>query len=248
MMTIRAPKLELELEPEAERPTIVSRQPLKAVALAAIATMAGGCASVPEETVELSYLVGQDLEAMYRSYDDLVAAQFDEFRARRIEYLENEWIPAFLEDWVESGKLVETAKGEVVWSDDAGDFVRPTADEQEQQRLDTVLEWSHAAIEQIDDKRSELIDPLDEREAEIREDIHESFAKTRYANAQVTAHLNSIRKVQRLQDRATARLGADDLIADIDEAVADLSSWAADGLEKVRAQDARVTEATGSEE
>ena len=219
------------------------RNSLSLLAIGAVTVFMPGCASVPDEVVELSYLVGQDLEEMHRSYEDLITDRFDDFRERRIEYLETVWIPAFLEDWVESGRLIDTAKGEVVWSEDENEFVPPTPGREERQRLDTIRQWSNAAIAEIEEKRKELIAPLDERESEILDDVRRSFEKIRHANAHVTAHLNSIRKVQEVQSRALERFGAKDEIEKLDETIEELSQWAADGLSEIRAKDRQLERA-----
>ncbi len=127
-----------------------------------------GCASVPKEVVELSYLIGQDLAQLQQSYDSLVHQRFEDFRARRIDYFENVWTPEFIGEWMVDGRLIDTAKGIVVYDEALDDFVAPTPGREQQQLRATINEWSQAAIAEIDDKRKSLTGPLDAQEQEIR--------------------------------------------------------------------------------
>ena len=76
-----------------------------------------GCASVPSEVVELSALTGRDLVEVHSSYQTLIHEFYDQLRGRRVDYLENTWVPAYIKDWVEEGRLRDTAAGKVVWDD-----------------------------------------------------------------------------------------------------------------------------------
>ena len=218
----------------------------KALLVAVICTWVAGCSSVPKEVVELSYQIGTDLDVLHRSYDAMVADRFTEFRARRERYLEEEWIPVFLADFIKNGKLVETAKGSVVWSDEADDFVAPTPGREQTQLLATVREWSNAAIAEIAVKRGELIDPLDAQEIAIRRDLDEAFTRLRTANTYITAHLNSIRKVEEVQSQALDKIGLADIVQKLDVAIANVSKSADSGLQKIRKADGIVDDAVDS--
>lgn len=200
----------------------------------AIFILVSGCASVPSEVVELSYTVGADVREVQRSYDALITARFEALRQERLDYLNNEWKPVFLEDWVASGRLIDTARGEVVYSESEDAFVPPDADRAEQQRLDTILQWSEAAMAQIEAKRTELIEPLNQREASIRADMNAAFNQIISANAQVSAHLSSIRRVEAVQSEALSQINAEDEVRQLNQRVMDVSEWAREGLEEIR--------------
>lgn len=200
----------------------------------AIFVLISGCATVPPEVVELSYTVGADVREIQRSYDALITARFEALRQERLDYLSNEWQPIFLEDWVMSGRLIETARGEVVYSATEDVFVPPDAARAEQQRLDTIQQWSEAAIAQIEAKRSELIEPLNQREASIRADMNAAFNQIISANAQVTAHLTSIRRVDAVQSEVLSRINAEDEVRQLNQRILDVSEWAREGLEEIR--------------
>jgi len=204
-------------------------------AVAVVATIfLAACTTIPKETVELSYLMGQDLRELQRSYDQMIVDRFDDYRSEREAYLDDEWIPLFLEDWVSTGRLIETARGEVVWDIEKEMFVNPSAGEAQQQRLDTVLIWSREAVYAIEQKRKELLAPLNSREAEVRRDVREAFDQIIAANAHITAQLNSLRDVQEIQQDITRRLQVDDELAQINEMLSNTSQWADDQLESIK--------------
>ena len=201
-----------------------------------------GCSSVPKESVELSYQVGQDISALQRTCSSLVQQRFAEFRQRRIDYLEQEWVPLFLENWVSDGKLIEVARGELVWSDEADDFVAPTPGSEHQQLLATVHGWSRVSHAKIGAKRRELLGPLDSQEAQILLELDRAFDRMTRANAHITAQLNSLRKVKEVQNQALESIGARETVEALNDRLIGLSDDSEQGLEKVRKADGQVDE------
>lgn len=202
-----------------------------------------GCATVPPEAVELSYIVGQDLTKLKNSYDLLIEQRFEDYRAQRIDYLENIWTPAFIAEWIEDGRLIDTARGNVVYDESVDDFVPPTPGRERQQLLATIHSWSDAAIEEIADKRASLLEPLDQQEREVRREARAAFDQLIQANAVITAHLNSIREVHDLQSRALDALGIQDVVASLNDKLVQVSGGARDGLDATRKADGLVDKA-----
>jgi len=153
-----------------------------------------GCATIPKEVVELSYTVGQDLGAIHLSYRNLIQEHFQNLREQAISFLENKWVPHYIEDFIKEGELVESAKG----SDP-------------KKVLEDVQLWAEVALEEIENKKRELIEPIDKDEKELLKLVDEAFSRLIRANATITAHLNSIRKVKKVQDEALKALELKDL-------------------------------------
>ena len=65
--------------------------------------------------------------------------------------------------------------------------------------------WARAAIEEIDAKRSEFVDSLNVRETALLARIDDAFTRTINANA--TAYLKSLLKVEEMQDRVLQATG-----------------------------------------
>lgn len=198
------------------------------------------CASVPPEAVELSYLVGRDIGKLQQSYDLLLEQRFEDYRAQRITYLEDVWAPAFIAEWIRDGRLVDTARGGVVYDESQDKFVAPTPGREQQQLLSTIYGWSDAAIFEINDKRASLLDPLDEQERQVRREARAAFDQLIRANALITAHLNSIREVQDFQNQALEALGIEDVVSSLNDSLVQVSNRARDGLDAIRRADGHL--------
>lgn len=195
------------------------------------------CASVPKEIVELSYRTGQDIRSVQESYKMLIRQFYDQLRSNRLDYIEQEWAPLFIKIWLEEGRLIDVAKGEVVWSEEEADFVLPTAERKEQQLLSTVLTWAEEAIYTLEDKKSELLNPLNRQEDSLLVAVSAAMNQIIQANAAITAHLNSLREVQEIQDEALSALGIKDLRDKINITLSNASERAKSGLEDIRKAD-----------
>lgn len=198
------------------------------------------CARVPKEVVELSYKMGEDMTAVHSSYLTVVHQYFEGLRRQRIAYVEQEWAPEFVRTWITDGLLVEVARGDTVWSTEQQDFVPPPAEGREMALVRTVGFWATAALNEIDAKKRSLTEPLDSQEDSLTVAINEAFNQLYRGNATITAHLNSLRKVQEVQDNALAALNVKDLRDKINSALIAASQRAEHELENVRKADGLV--------
>lgn len=196
--------------------SVLASAMIRGVATLAV-TLLVACASVPKEVVELSYTVGQDLDAVHASYRTLIHTHFDDLRSRANTFLEDQWVPAFLADFVERGQLVESARGK-----------DPKA------VLEDVGIWVESAMGEIADKRRTLIEPIDKDEASLISAVDEAFDRMTRANAVITAHLNSLRKVQTVQDEALKAMGLQDLRETIDQRLVASSEGAQKAIDKLK--------------
>ncbi|MCP4582661.1 MAG: hypothetical protein GY839_13710 [candidate division Zixibacteria bacterium] len=184
-----------------------------------------GCASIPKEVVELSYTMGQDLNAVHLSYKGLIKTHFDGLRKQAEDFVENEWTPLYLKKFIEKGKLVDKAKDP-----------DPTI------VLIGVKLWAEEAISKIEQQRKKLIEPINDDESELNKSVDEVFAQLITANATITAHLNSIRKVKEVQDEALAALKLKDLRDKINNGLITASDKADEAIEKSKTIDEYISE------
>ena len=175
------------------------------------------CANVPKEVVELSYTVGQDLNAVHLSYRQLIQTHFDGLRKQATGFLDNKWTPIYIKKFIKKGKLVERV------NNPDPNIV-----------LLGVRLWAEVAVKEIEKKKKELIDPINKNEEELLNSIDEAFAQLISANAAITAHLNSIRKVKEVQDEALQALKLKDLRDKINNELIFASDKANEAIEKVK--------------
>ena len=165
-----------------------------------------GCASVPKETVALSMTVGQDIEQLQSGYRETIRLSFDQMRQAGLSVIDNVWTPAYLRSFVASGELVEAAQAE------------------QTERVDY---WARIAITAIDAKRQEFLAPLQEREDALVATVDAAFDSVIKANAAITANLNSVLKVQDLQNLVLESVGLPGIRDEINQAIVTTSNWAA---------------------
>jgi hypothetical protein len=201
------------------------------------AILLDGCATVPQETVELSYVMEENIVALKTSYITLVNTHFDLLEKIRIDYLENEWIPEFIKEWVTNGRLIDIASGKVIWSDERNDFIQPERGMEMQGLLTSATSWANAAIDNIGVKRKELISPLENQRKELLAIVEEGFERLLRGSMAITAHLNSIRKIKEVQNRTFDVLKLSELQKEIDKRLHDISSYADQGLEAIKKAD-----------
>lgn len=199
--------------------------------------IAAACAEVPKEVVELSYVMGKNLDAVHQSYRRLIKDRFQDFRRQRLDYLNRRWTPKFIHGWVDKGRLVDVAKGKVIWSTEMRKFVSPDSTRAEQQMLATVNFWSRTAIKKIEEKKVSLLKPLDADEKELLTAVDDAFARLHIANATITAHLNSLRKVKEVQAEALEALDLKDFRDKINDMLIAASKEAIKGLEAIEKAD-----------
>lgn len=203
-----------------------------------------GCASVPKEVVELSYWTGEDLASLYESYDKLIHEFYNKMRDERVAYLDDTWYPRFLQNWIENGELVAIAKGEKIWSDEEERLITTPPGTDPQETLRTLGDWVNFALYAYEDKEVTLLASLNEGEAALRQEVEKAFRQIMRANATITAHLNSIRKVQQVQDEALEALHIKDIRDRINDILVKASDEAARGLEEIRQLDEKKDDLT----
>jgi hypothetical protein len=170
-----------------------------------IMSFLGGCASIPKESVELSYMLGQDLETLHQSYKSLIRSYFQCLRHEINNAIDRTFIPAYIGDYIKTGRLIEHAKAD---------------------RADIVEAWVRIAVETIDKERTKRLEPIDKAENELLSAVDEAFDKAVIANATVTAHINSIRKADQVQEEILESLKLDDIRGRINRCLAAASKMA----------------------
>jgi len=183
--------------------------------LASILALLIGCASVPKEVVELSYVMGEDLVVVHESYVNLIELHFGDLRTRTRDFLETKWQPTYLRNFIELGDLVGLA------THDSPDTV-----------LLQVHAWCLVAMEGIQAKHHALLDTLDIQEQELLDAVNEAFDRLNTANSVITAHLNSIREVKEVQDDALKAMCLGDLRDQVTQGLVKASQVAEEGIQK----------------
>lgn len=195
------------------------------VFLAVLSLLAASCAKVPPEVVSLSSALGEDIVATQTSYQLLITRHFDNLRQEVNGFVDTRWRPVYLRGFIQKGNLVRRA------TESDPDVV-----------LTGVSNWTQVAIETIDAKRKELLDPIDADEQALRVAVDEAFNRMIRANSTVTAHLNSIRKVTEFQDQILQAVQVKELRDKINQTLIDASTRTQKAIDTVAKADKVVTQ------
>jgi len=200
-------------------------------AIASLTTIAlflnsSGCAKVPPQAVVLSRTVGERLPDLQASHEAFVSAYFQLSRERVEDFLDQRWIPTFLGNFVHDADLMQKLENvqpltsaqntqlqaklqeDGISQADQVKVIRAVSNAfGDPDRGKLVLQFSEAALKEIQAKRKSLLNPIDEQERQSLEELRKVYAQVEQAQGTVTAHLSSIQKVSEEQDQVLARLG-----------------------------------------
>lgn len=188
-----------------------------------------GCSGVPKESVELSVTLGRDLAEVHRSHRQLAIQYFVQIKNNINQFVDEVYRPYIIRKTIKDFELIERIQK----------TVKPRA---KQDPLTVMEVFVTLVSEEIESFRQELLRPIEKKEQELLIAIDDSYQKLQNANAIVTGHLASVRRVQDAQAELLERSNLEDLRHKfIDEAVK-LSDQIAGLVEKGRKAGQNVQE------
>lgn len=154
---------------------------------------ASSCAHVPPEAVDLSAKLGSDLGTVREANLALAQTYFGRLRDDINAFVDEEYRPFVVRHAMESLDLIG--------------MLRAPDPELGLDELDLMEIFVVEAMARIDSFRMEMLTPLNAREDSVLASIDAAYAAMIRANAEVTAHLASIRKVTKEQERLIGTVG-----------------------------------------
>ena len=106
-----------------------------------------------------------------------------------------------------------------------------------------MMEFQEDAKNQIEEKRSELLNPILEQKRGFIAEIDSSYKNVIYANATLTGYLESIRKVKKAQQEALSIVGLEGKETSINEALLKVSKLVKTAVKKGKEIDVKSDEA-----
>ncbi len=192
------------------------------------AVLTGGCASVPQEAVVLSNLVGTQIAEHRASHEEFVRRYYASSRDVVEMFLRDRWVPEYLERFVAQSEVMDLLatpdevfgeeeldrlREEIMAISGIGEVRTPLVIEAVSrvvggsERGQIMLDFAEVALAEIEAQRSELIEPLNQQEQEVLDHLAESYDQLQQAQAQLTAYLASVRDVTRSQDEVLQSMG-----------------------------------------
>jgi hypothetical protein len=183
--------------------------------------LAAGCARVPEESVELSVTVGRDLAEAHRANRELARRYFERMRADVETFVSTTYRPYIIRQTMSDLQLVERIK-------------KASADDSDLDPLDVMEVYVERTLSRVSAFRSALLAPVEIQERQVLTAIDETFQRLQNANAVVTGHLASVRRVREAQDEFLKGAGLGNTSEQLGGQLADFSDRLARTLEQGR--------------
>lgn len=173
-----------------------------------------GCASIPPEAPELSAQLGARISSLEAAHIRLLQEFFREKRRRVDDFVQDVWVPVFAQEFFGDPRI------DAVWKQ-----VVQSGDPKDRLRFITLV--GPKLQEKINRKRIELIQPLDELEATIKDRLKSEYDQTRAINNTLTSFLHSASKVEENRKRYLDMIGVTDkeidrFVNETDQAVSEL--------------------------
>ena len=152
-----------------------------------------GCAHIPMESVQLS----EELTSMINSAQASHLGLVDEYIAERHwnteRFMEEGWIPDFLNTFVKNSTVLEDIAGADTYA----------------AKAEKMLFFAQAALKEISKRRDSIIEALDKVELLMKDKISAHYADMLMVNQALTAHLRSAAKVTSTREELLDRLKLD---------------------------------------
>jgi hypothetical protein len=173
-----------------------------------------GCTSIPPEAPSLSSELGKRISALENANVTLLNRYFDQKRVEVDRFIQEIWLPEFANKFFQKPFIADA------WN-------TIVSENNKQQRLTFLIKTGPKLQEAVNQKRIELIKPLDELERHISRNIKAEYEQARSINNSITSFLLSAAEVTGNRDRYLEMIGVTDdklstLIDKTDSAVSGL--------------------------
>lgn len=138
-----------------------------------------GCVSIPKATGDLTVLLGNQISESKVTHLTLIDEWAKQRRERAEQFLEYRWIPTFIMNFMdENGEPYKNLK-EVMKKDCRMD------------RADEIKEITSAISKQIEKKRKELLEVIDNQVIQLRSAVNLHYAETEQMHRVILANVQS---------------------------------------------------------
>lgn len=203
---------------------------IRLLAVAAVAVLTG-CASAPRQTVELSQAINEQIASMQTSHESFVRLYYRGLRREVDDFMARQWTPRFISNVI-TGKgaegkrfRAELDRGYALLNVDWKRAVRIDGIDDDKTRaalqaaIDDVevrshgelgrvlIDFSNAAQDQIERQRRKLLQPIDEQEALVLDELRKGYADLLAGTSAIKGYLASVVNVTERQEAVAQKLG-----------------------------------------
>ena len=170
---------------------------LKKLTMLILSFMFIGCVSIPPEAPKLSTELGKRINSIESANIKLLNKFFDRKRDDIDEFINEEWTPLFAKNIFSNPKISK------LWD-------RIVKENNKQDRLMFLVKMGPKLQKKINEKRLELITPINELESTIEKAIRSEYRQARAMTNSISSLLISASEVSENRDRYLGMLGVTD--------------------------------------
>lgn len=210
--------------------------------IVALVLAISSCVQIPQESIKLSKMLGEDLKEIQQSHISLVNLHYDD--------LENN-INAFVDDVYAPYQISKLVGADIQDMKDGLDdtlsgmlAAAPNDSDAAKNAFEFMDFFVRMVRDEIENYRSDLLNPIQKQRREILNQLHISYGNVMSANASITAHLSSIKKVKDAQNDLLNQLGVErDINTELGLKMAEMSSKVNEALHKAKEIDEQSDDA-----
>lgn len=198
---------------------------LKSILIFSISILFIGCTSIPPEAPTLSTELGKKISSIENANIKLLNKFFDQKRKEIDRFVVEEWTPLFAKKIFSNPKISKT------WD-------KIVLENNKQDRLLFLIKVGPKLQKKINEKRLELIAPLDELERIIEQQIRQEYNQAKAINNSISSLLLSASEVNKNTDRYLNMVGIrnekiDNVIDKTDDIISSLLMKSKDAPDKI---------------
>lgn len=166
--------------------------------LTAILIGLSSCASIPRATVDMSMMLGQQVDALEQGHIATINAYYKEKEHAAILFLDGIWYPRYLNDLFAGTGTTE--------------FWNEVLVEELPQRIESLKSLTDLIQSDYMEKRAALLTPLEKGKNELLGIVREHYAVAREMNDLITENVNSAHSVEEKYKRLFSKFTDSDKI------------------------------------
>ncbi|WP_439182628.1 hypothetical protein [Carboxylicivirga taeanensis] len=215
---------------------------LKFLAAIIIISLLSSCASIPKETVELSKVLGSDIQTLQRSHESMIDLYYNKIITDVNRFIDDVYAP-FIIHYVLKKEMENYSNQQASIYGTIEAAGKTGGKTETDEALNVMTEFLEDANYQIEKKRTELLTPITQQKKELIARIKASYANAIYANLTITSYLESIRKVKEAQQEALSLAGLDGAEAELNSILLQTSDIVETAINKGKEIDIKSKEA-----
>jgi|LGVF01.1.fsa_nt_gb hypothetical protein len=172
-----------------------------------------GCASVPPESVQLSETLGTDLQGLHKSHRTMITLYFGKMKGQINQFVDDVYAPYAISEALKI-EMEDFKNGE----ESLPGLIKDASEgnnEASVEVLGYMQDFLEITNEDIELMRNELMQPINIQERDLLMKVDNAYQNAINANAALTIHLKSIRKVKDTQSEALKLIGLNNVQEDI---------------------------------